>query len=473
MIKLSKTMMALSTVASLGVAAVSLSTAHADAFYSYYPTAVQINGTTVSTPSHITSKDPFGGANAAVTSFIPIWYINQALGKFNVTANWDGNVLNLTTPSGMTVNYPAAPKSMTITPGVMEIQINGKTVNYAPRISTYDSGTVNLTTFVPIYYVMKSLQYMGVSVNWDGTDWSMQYGAVTPPPTGSTPKLDAAVAFAKAIGLSPVNAGYNPYGDVPNTDAGYVNALTQAYKGTEPIIKADTANSFGASDTVTATTLANAFAVSTGVGTQHQAYLPSGSTVGLASAVGLMSGVPVSGDLSSSQVSTFMNNLATVEKGYVALGNNTYRLVYKPNYFGVGFNTSMPASTFASDWGSAIKTVDSVTVQYTGSEYVTTTAVPSDAGWGTTSGNYLEIQGGIPGQSYSLNNGATWHTASGVYGFDSLDPNDGGSNNSQTVELKSNQYGNVIVRYDYNGSSLVFAEGGFEIRNGQPAVAYQ
>ncbi|MFD1674294.1 hypothetical protein [Alicyclobacillus fodiniaquatilis] len=484
---LGKTLMALSTVASFGVAATAWSsTAHA-AVFNYYNTNVEVNGTVVSQPGHTEEKDPFG---TAITSFLPIWYVDEALGKFDVTANWNGTtgIMNLTTPKGMTVNYPSAPKTMTITPGVMEIQVNGKTVTYAPRLVTYDSGTVDQTTFVPVYYIIKSLGYMGVQASWNGTTWNMVDKDVTvtppttPPPTstGSTPKLDAAVAFAKEIGLQPVDSSSDPYSDVPSADAGYVNALTQTYisakdnnYGSQPVFNADSSSKFGSADKISVSDLANAFAAYCGIVSKEYSYLPGQSTVGLASALGLLSGLPTSGDLSSSQVSTFMSNLAAVNKGYVSLGNDTYRLVYKPDAFGRNYATgSMPASTYSQDWANAIKVTDATTVQYTGGEYITTTSDTNDAGYKSTSGNYLDIQGGIPGQQYSLNGGSTWQTANGLYGFDSLYPSDGGtsSNVPSQVKLKSNQAGGVIVAYDYNGTVITFTNTGFAIRNGVPTV---
>ncbi|WP_062308939.1 hypothetical protein [Alicyclobacillus sendaiensis] len=146
------------------------------ATYTYYPSIVEVNGQPLSTPSHIAAQDPFGGSNGQVTAFLPIWHIYQALGQIGVKASWDGTkgVLNLTTPSGMTVNDPSAVKAVPITSGTMVIEINGKPVTYAPRIAYLDEGSRGVvTTFVPVYYLQQALSYMGVQTSWNGTEWNM------------------------------------------------------------------------------------------------------------------------------------------------------------------------------------------------------------------------------------------------------------------------------------------------------------
>ncbi|MCL6446461.1 MAG: copper amine oxidase N-terminal domain-containing protein, partial [Alicyclobacillus sp.] len=121
-------------------------------------------------------------SNGQVTAFLPIWYIYQALGQIGVKASWDGTkgVLNLTTPSGMTVNDPSAVKTVPITSSTMVIEINGKPVTYAPRIAYLDEGSRDVvTTFVPVYYLQQALSYLGVQTSWNGTEWNMTVSSST------------------------------------------------------------------------------------------------------------------------------------------------------------------------------------------------------------------------------------------------------------------------------------------------------
>ncbi len=493
--KLAKTLMAMSTVASFGVAAVSIATAHAaTTSYTYYPTAVQVNGTTVSSPAHITAKDPFGGADAATTSFLPIWYVDQALAKYGVTVNWDGTsgVLNMTTPSNMTVNYPTAPSPMARNSGDMIIEINGTGVTYAPRIAYYDKGSDGIvTTFVPVYYLEKALGYMGITTGWDGTNWTMQYGSttVTPPttqPTGSTPKLDAAIAFAKAVGLQPVNPGVDKYSDVPSEDAGYINALTQDYTwvnpaGTgqtvamnTPLISADSSTSFGSSDNVTASTIDRAFQIYCGLATGHDSYLPSGSVVGLGNATGLNFGISTTnGNLTERDITTMMANLATINNGYKSLGNGEYQLVYRPNPK-TYWTTSMPAATYAQDWAASISQIDA-TVVVSAKAGAYETKAPGHSDTYSKTGNYMDVSGVSSPEQVSTDGGKTWITANGSLGYDSLFSADGGqSTTPQYVLIKDSNSSGITVGYYYNNSFTEFASGGMWVdNNGQLVATYQ
>ncbi|MCF8564989.1 copper amine oxidase N-terminal domain-containing protein [Alicyclobacillus tolerans] len=465
-------------------------TANAASYYTYYPTAVQVNGSTVSTPGHITEKDPFGGSNGAVTSFLPIWYIDQALGKFNVKVSWIGTtgILNLTTPSGMTVNYPSAPRPVTINSGTMEIEINGKVVTYVPRISYYDEGSGGIiTTFVPVYYLEKAIGYMGVQTGWNGVDWTMQYGSTTPPTqvTGSTPKLDAAIAFAKAVGLPQDTSGVNPYSDVPQSDWGYVHALTENYTWVNPsgdgatvamnapLLSADSSSKFGSADNVTASTIDRAFQIFNGLATGHDSYLPGGSVVGLGNATGLNAGLSTtSGNLTESDFATMSANLATIEKGYKSLGNGEYQLVYRPNPKSY-WTTSVPASTYAQDWATAISTIDkTVVVSAKPGAYETKTIGLSDRV--SPTGNYLVVAGVSSPEQYSVNGGSTWHTANGDIGYDSGDPANGGQATAPSyVLIKDTNGGGITVMYDYNNNAVEFGSSSLWYSNGQLIATYQ
>lgn len=174
-----KISIALSTtiVMGLGIA----STVSAFPHYSYYPSVLSLNGTKVSTPYHIISKDPFGAPKSSNTAFLPIRYTDALLQTVGITPSWDGNKLNLQVPSSVTVNGPASvPTPMTLSAGVMEIQINGKVVTYAPRIAYQDKGSTTDTTYVPVYYLQKAFSFLGVTTSWDGTTWTVTASGVTP-----------------------------------------------------------------------------------------------------------------------------------------------------------------------------------------------------------------------------------------------------------------------------------------------------
>lgn len=469
------------------MASVPVTTAHAatTGYYNYHATGVEVNGSVVSTPGHIVAKDPFSGGKIA-TSFLPVWYVDQALGKFGVKVTWSGatGILNLTTPSGMKVNYPSTPRAIAINSGTMKIEINGKVVTYAPRIAYYDEGSNGIiTTFVPVYYLEKSLGYMGVQTGWTGTYWTMNYGAVTtPPPTGTSVKLAAAIAFAKAMNIKPNNTGADPYSDVPQSDWQWIEPLVnnnfvyklsteygggfQVQMGTS-VFQPESSTQFGSN--VTMAQIDRAFQVASGWKTGHDAYLPGGSVTAFGNVVGVNNGLPSSGNLSMSDVGTLSENLAKIEKGMVSLGNNQYQLVYRPQAAGNYWTAAVPANVFAANEAKGIQMIDQTVITYLGGNNFETKAPDV-----SESSNFT-VSGIDTPEQYSLDGGKTWHTASGAAGFDSSDPSAGGTNNPpSTVLIKDTQGGGGIMVYaKYNGNWQTAAGGGISVQNGTISPSYQ
>jgi hypothetical protein len=166
-------LIALSTATIFTLASSSFANAYAATGYRYYSTGILVNGTSFSKPGHIVATDPSSGVT---TSFLPIYYIDSALQKLGITPKWDGETLNLITPSSMQVNYPATSAKGTASNKDMVIEINGRVVTNAPKIAYYDQGNKSTqTTFAPIYYFETAIKCLGITVNWNGTNWSMDY----------------------------------------------------------------------------------------------------------------------------------------------------------------------------------------------------------------------------------------------------------------------------------------------------------
>jgi protocatechuate 3,4-dioxygenase beta subunit len=108
------------------------------------------------------------------TEFLPIYYLMQGLGKLGYTVNWNGGtrVLNITTPTGVTVTAPTATVG---TPGAdqMVIQLNGANVMLAPRVVAKDPASGVMTTFAPIYYLNQALKSAGFTNTYNGSSWTL------------------------------------------------------------------------------------------------------------------------------------------------------------------------------------------------------------------------------------------------------------------------------------------------------------
>jgi hypothetical protein len=456
----------------------------------FYPTQIEINGVDSANPGHLVASDPFAGSNSA-TSYLPIWYVDQALEKLGITPKWDGSVLSLTVPSTMQVTYPTPPTPMATSSTVMKIEVNGQVITYSPKLTGADEGTNVETTYAPIFYLEKTLKALGITVGWDGASWTMDYTTtipITPPlPSGDT-KLAAALAFAQVAGIKPnPDAGADKFSDVPASDWPLISSLISDYTWVNPVgssdtmpvgsplFKPDSASSFGANDLATLTDLATAFEVYSGLQAGHNAYLPGGSLLSFAQITGLLKNVSDTGNLTQSDITTIMSNFQTIEKGYVSLGGNKYQLVYRPAAHSNFWQTSIPSQTFASDWENGIKAIDETTTSYANGVFTTTVPAYSDSGYGKTTGNYIELTGISGGEQYSLDGGKTWKVASGPNGYDSLDPQNGAVNavTGSSVLVRDKNGGGISVGYVYNGQSQGFVVGGMVMDNGQLVSSYQ
>jgi uncharacterized protein YvpB len=116
---------------------------------------------------------PFGFASDG-TTYMPIWYVMQALNSLGISSDWDGQHWSLTTPSSYSVDFT------NIQPGraPLSIYLNGTLVQNSPCIVSNDPYSGKPTTFVPIWYIMKILNRMNVQSTWDGTNWNMTMNGV-------------------------------------------------------------------------------------------------------------------------------------------------------------------------------------------------------------------------------------------------------------------------------------------------------
>ena len=108
------------------------------------------------------------------TTYMPIWYLMNALNKLGVQANWDGHTLSLTDASG------GAPDLSNVNPGngTMAIDLDGHLVQKVDGTAEPDpasGGTV--TTYMPIWYLMQAIDRMHVKTDWSGVDLNLGSGS--------------------------------------------------------------------------------------------------------------------------------------------------------------------------------------------------------------------------------------------------------------------------------------------------------
>lgn len=110
------------------------------------------------------------GYVAGGTTYMPIWYVLQALKKSGYQYSFDGKVLNIDAPSGVTPNTSRLPLGS----GNLTLSINGNPVQKVnSQVYRDPAGTVQ-TQYIPIYYIQQILSALSFYNQWDGTNWTGQ-----------------------------------------------------------------------------------------------------------------------------------------------------------------------------------------------------------------------------------------------------------------------------------------------------------
>lgn len=117
-----------------------------------------------------TISKPFSRV-ALSTTFMPIWYVGQALQSLGIQQSWDGTnrIWNITLPSTAKVDF----SNISLGTGNTDIYVNGQLVK---RINTYAwpdpaSGNKSITTYAPIFYIQQIISQVGIKNTWNGHSW--------------------------------------------------------------------------------------------------------------------------------------------------------------------------------------------------------------------------------------------------------------------------------------------------------------
>ncbi|MFB5190818.1 peptidoglycan-binding protein [Alicyclobacillus fastidiosus] len=117
----------------------------------------------------ITSPDGFTYNS---TTYMPIWYVMNALDQMGFQHTWSNNVWNIIVPadSGIKVDY----SKIQYGKGSTSIAINGTVVARVDAAIHVDPASGQMTTFMPVWYVMNALGRLGIQSDWQGTTWTMK-----------------------------------------------------------------------------------------------------------------------------------------------------------------------------------------------------------------------------------------------------------------------------------------------------------
>ncbi|MCY0895847.1 MAG: hypothetical protein OWS03_06080 [Alicyclobacillaceae bacterium] len=173
------------------------------ATYTRGNTVIEWNGTALLHAVHLVAVDPWSHES---TSWLSVYYLDEAMHKAGFTAAWDGTTgtWSLTVPStyGTPPDVSNAPSSQATNRSNMAISLNGTVVAYAPRLVAPDPYSGAETTYVPIYYVTQVMKRVGMTPTWNGLDWDFPTTLkITPYTSSSTPvgNPESQTTMAKAM----------------------------------------------------------------------------------------------------------------------------------------------------------------------------------------------------------------------------------------------------------------------------------
>lgn len=112
------------------------------------------------------------------TTYMPIWYVDHALQAMGFTVSWTGNDLLI---NNSNVKAPTNPMPGS---GPNGIYLNGVLVQNTTVMKAVDPASKVETTYMPIYFVLKVLQEVGVAQtsDWNGSTLTM----TAPTPVSTT-----------------------------------------------------------------------------------------------------------------------------------------------------------------------------------------------------------------------------------------------------------------------------------------------
>lgn len=184
------------------------------------------------------------------TTFMPIWYVMQALKSLDIAVTWNGSTHQWNIAATTSTNPRAvAANSQT------GVYVNGIRVENAPTIVRKDPVSGVDTTFMPIWYVMQALRYVGVTSSWTNGVWNM-VDTPSSAASGNTSTSSSSSATGNTSGGASTGASDVSSGNTPATSPSSANAAAPSSL-TTPSIATNGPSTVIDGQTVPTVTLAN------------------------------------------------------------------------------------------------------------------------------------------------------------------------------------------------------------------------
>lgn len=391
---------------------------------------------------------PYGFAHAG-TTYMPIWYVMQALSQLGIQTTWNGKVWNMKVPATMSVDL----QHVQLAKGTMQLELNGHEVEAVYGLVAIDPSSHHATTYMPIWYVMQALQRIGVQSTWAKMIWTLtgpvqkttsttsadggteNAGTSASGTTGQTgtsgetstapvlpvhptlpanevSRVDFLIPLMKALQIAPDPSGTSPYDDIVAADPnwGYVHAAIE-----DNILQPDSTTHSGAYEAITVGMADEMYWNALGI--SDAAFEPGETPTLWANVIGLNpQGVAATDNLTPDEMTFMMNQITDEQQGYSEDASGLYHVVYTPeneaeatfagdSQNGNAFYTSNTAVQNAIM--EAYQFFDAMTVQNQDGTLLVT--MPNLVGTA-----YFAYLGGAGDFSYSVDGGTSWIPASSL-----------------------------------------------------------
>ncbi len=198
-----------------------------------YKSAITLDGKVLSHPYEVVTSD--GGT---LTTYMPMYYIDQALAKAGYKTIWDGKAHTWILTAA---NVNPDLSSIQVGTGNTSITVNGKLVKKINTIVKLDpAGGEHAvpTVYLPIYYVQPFLEALGIMNTWDGSKriWggisplTLAAGATYGPSTGSTSLEKNLVVAGTDVTVQNIKVDGNVYVNPGADGSVYLNNVTATGK---------------------------------------------------------------------------------------------------------------------------------------------------------------------------------------------------------------------------------------------------
>ena len=145
--------------------------------------AIQVGTRVFSKPFAFAASD---GSN--LTTFMPIWYVGQALEAVGIRQSWNA----VTHAWTLTTEKKSNLAGISVGAGPAGVVVNGQLVRRVPYYVARDPAagkSAQKTVYFPIYYVDEILRASGFDTSWNGQTWWLSASPAKSSTSSSTPLL--------------------------------------------------------------------------------------------------------------------------------------------------------------------------------------------------------------------------------------------------------------------------------------------